>query len=100
MAEPPLILPTLATASGLQPLLDAPVEVRLMGSHMSLTLDALLQLDPETPLPLGAAAETEVALLVNERMVARGRLALVDGRIGITITQIIQDGLAGTSHGA
>ena len=83
------LAPTLANASGLQSLLDAPVEVRVAGSSLQLTLDALLQLRPDHPLPLGVAADQQVSLFVNDQMVARGKLALGEGRIGVTITQII-----------
>lgn len=81
--------PTLAQASGLQSLLDAPVQVRVTGSPLIMTLDALLQLRPEHALPLGEAADKEVQLFVNDQMVARGTLVLKDGRIGVTLTHIV-----------
>ena len=91
MAEPHISSPTLANASGLQSLLDAPVQVRVEGSPLMLTLDALLQLRPDHPLPLGVAADKDVSLFVNDQLIARGTLVLNDGRLGVTITHIVEE---------
>ena len=52
----------------------------------------LLKLGPGTVLELDRKVGEAIDIYVNNRLVARGEVVIVDDRLGVTMTEIIKDG--------
>ena len=67
------------------------IEVRLaveVGAAR-LTLDALMALEPGTVLELDRRSDEPAAILVNERLFARGEIVTIGERFGIRIIELV-----------
>ena len=80
------------TAHDLAPVFDVPVNISavLGKSHMSVA--QLLQLNKGSVLELDRKVGEAIDIYVNNRLVARGEVVIVDDRLGVTMTEIIKDG--------
>ena len=52
----------------------------------------LLKLGPGTVLELDRKVGEAIGIYVNNRLVARGEVVVVEDRLGVTMTEIIKDG--------
>ncbi len=68
-----------------------PVEVSVVLGEASITVDDLLKLGKGAVLELDRKVGEPVELYVNNRCVAKGEVVIVDGKIGITMTEIIKN---------
>jgi flagellar motor switch protein FliN/FliY len=50
----------------------------------------LLRIEPGTVLELDRKVGEAIDILVNNRLVARGEVVLVEDRLGVTMTEIIK----------
>ena len=55
-----------------------------------MPVSALLKLDTGTVIELDRQVGEAVEIFINERLVARGEIVLVDGKLGVTMTEIIK----------
>ena len=78
-----------ASPPGLEALHDIPVTVQAVLGGARMRVDALLATRAGTVIELDRRAGEPVDLLVNERLIARGELVLVDGALGVTLTEIV-----------
>lgn len=85
VAEEPKPRPPLS----LVPLHDVPVRVQAVLGRTRLTVDELLGLQPGSVVELDRRAGEPVDLLVNGRLIARGELVLVEGALGVTLTELV-----------
>ena len=76
-------------ARSLLPLHDVPVRVQALLGRAQLTIDQLLGLSVGSIIELDRRAGEPVDLLVNGRIIARGELVLIDGQLGVTLTELI-----------
>jgi flagellar motor switch protein FliN len=84
-ASPSLIEEEARTAVDLAPVFDVPVKAHVdVNSLLRLTAGSVLELDRK----VGEAID----IYVNNRLVARGEVVVVDDRLGVTMTEIIKDG--------
>ena len=75
-------------AKALLPLLET---LAVLGrAHMSVA--QLLQLGQGSILELDRKVGEAIDIYVNNRLVARGEVVVVDERLGVTMTEIIKDG--------
>jgi flagellar motor switch protein FliN/FliY len=58
----------------------------------SMTVAQLLQLTQGSILELDRKVGEAIDIYVNNRLVARGEVVIVDERLGVTMTEIIKDG--------
>ncbi|NQY97713.1 MAG: FliM/FliN family flagellar motor switch protein [Henriciella sp.] len=66
-----------------------PVNVIVSIGQKKLSVAELLQLKPDTIIPLTAKIEDPIELVVEDRVIAHGELIeLEDGAIGVRLTQI------------
>ena len=66
-----------------------PVNVIVSIGQKKLSVAELLQLKPDTIIPLTAKIEDPIELVVEDRVIAHGELIeLDDGGIGVRLTQI------------
>ena len=78
------------TASDLAPVFDVPVNISavLGKSHMSVA--QLLKLNKGSVLELDRKVGEAIDIFVNNRLIARGEVVVVDDRLGVTMTEIIK----------
>ena len=75
------------SATDLETVFDVPVAISAVLGRSTMTVAQLLQLGHGSILELEA-----IDIYVNNRLVARGEVVIVDDRLGVTMTEIIKDG--------
>lgn len=70
-------------------LLDVPVRVDVVLGEVRLTMEELLALSPGDVLALERRAGEDIDVYVSDRLMARGKLVVADGQLGVTLTEII-----------
>ena len=79
-------------ASDLAPVFEVPVNVSAVLGRASMSVAQLLQLGQGSVLELDRKVGEAIDIYVNNRLVARGEVVIVDERLGVTMTEIIKDG--------
>jgi len=70
-------------------LLDIPLEVTVELGRTKMAVRDLLQLGQGSILELDKSAGEPLEILVNNRLVARGEVVVVNERFGIRLTEVI-----------
>ena len=70
-------------------LLDVPVQVTVELGSCQLPMRDVLQLNVGSVVQLDKVADAPVDLHVNQKIVARGEVVVVENRFGIKITELI-----------
>ena len=78
------------TAADLEAVFDVPVRISVVLGRTKMPVSALLRLDTGTVIELDRQVGEAVEIFINERLVARGEIVLVDGKLGVTMTEIIK----------
>lgn len=78
------------TAGDLEALFDVPVHVSAVLGRTRMDVGDLLKLAPGTMLELDRKVGEAIDIFVNNRLVARGEVVLVEDRLGVTMTEIIK----------
>ncbi len=86
------------SAQELEPVFDVPVQVQAVLGKSSLEVNQLLKLAPGTVVELDRKVGEAIDIYVNNRLVARGEVVLVEDHLGVTMTEIIK--MDGNSGGA
>jgi flagellar motor switch protein FliN/FliY len=69
-----------------------PVQIQAVLGRTQLDVSHLLRLSRGSVLELDRKVGEAIDIYVNNRLVARGEVVLVDDRLGVTMTEIIKDG--------
>jgi flagellar motor switch protein FliN/FliY len=77
-------------ASDLEAVFDVPVQVSAVLGRARMDVGALLKLGPGTVLELDRKVGEAIDIYVNNRLVARGEVVLVEDKLGVTMTEIIK----------
>ncbi len=80
------------TASDLAPVFDVPVNISAVLGRAHMSVASLLQLGQGSVLELDRKVGEAIDIYVNNRLVARGEVVIVEERLGVTMTEIIKDG--------
>lgn len=80
------------TATDLAPVFDVPVSISAVLGRATMSVAQLLQLQSGSVLDLDRKVGEAIDIYVNNRLVARGEVVIVDDRLGVTMTEIIKDG--------
>jgi flagellar motor switch protein FliN/FliY len=80
------------TAADLAPVFDVPVNISAVLGKAHLSVAQLLKLGAGSILELDRKVGEAIDIYVNNRLVARGEVVVVDDRLGVTMTEIIKDG--------
>ena len=80
------------TAGDLATVFDVPVAISAVLGRSSMSVAQLLQLSQGSVLELDRKVGEAIDIYVNNRLVARGEVVIVDERLGVTMTEIIKDG--------
>ena len=78
------------TAVDLAPVFDVPVSISAVLGKASISVAQLLQLGQGSVLELDRTVGEAIDIYVNNRLVARGEVVIVDERLGVTMTEIIK----------
>jgi len=78
------------TAADLEAVFDVPVRVSVVLGRTKMPVANLLKLDTGTVVELDRQVGEAVEIFVNDRLVARGEIVLVENRLGVTMTEIIK----------
>lgn len=70
-------------------LMDVAMRVSVELGRSSLTVEEVLELGPGSVVELNKLAGEPVDILVNDRLIARGEVVVVDENFGVRITEII-----------
>jgi flagellar motor switch protein FliN/FliY len=77
-------------ASDLEAVFDVPVQVSAVLGRSRMDVGALLKLGPGSVLELDRRVGEAIDIYVNNRLVARGEVVLVEDKLGVTMTEIIK----------
>lgn len=80
------------TAVDLAAVYDVPVNIQAVLGRSSMEVAALLRLGKGSVIELDRKVGEAIDIYVNNRLVARGEVVVVDDRLGVTMTEIIKDG--------
>lgn len=89
-AVPPLQEDGPKSASDLEAVFDVPVSVSAVLGRTRMEVGELMNLTPGTVLELDRRVGEAIDIYVNDRLVARGEVVLVDEKLGVTMTEIIK----------
>lgn len=76
-------------APNLGMILDLPLEVTVRLGRTRILIRDLLRLDKNSVLDLNAGADDPLDIVVNDKVLARGEVVVLDDRLGIRITDIV-----------
>ena len=71
---------------------DVPVTVSAVLGKSAMEVSQLLKLGKGTVVELDRKVGEAIDIYVNDRLVARGEVVLVEDRLGVTMTEIIKAG--------
>jgi len=78
------------TAADLEAVYDVPVQISAVLGHADIEVAELLKLDSGAVIELDRKVGEAIDIYVNDRLVARGEVVIVENRLGITMTEIIK----------
>lgn len=74
-------------------LMDVPVRVDVVLGELRMPVEELMAMSPGEVVALERRTDEPVEIYVSDRLMARGRLVVADGQLGVTLEEII-DGKA------
>lgn len=74
----------------LETVYDIPVQVTVVLGKTSMQVNQLLKLGRGAVIELDKKVGEAIDIFVNNRLVARGEVVVVEDRIGVTMTEIIK----------
>jgi flagellar motor switch protein FliN/FliY len=79
-------------------LLDIPLDVRIRLGEAEMTIEEVVSLRDGSVVELDRAPGDPVDILVNDRVVARGEIVVVDDRFTVRVTGMVAGAAAGTGE--
>ena len=79
------------TAADLEHVFDVPVTVSAVLGRTRLEIASLVALGPGAVLELDRRVGEPIDVFVNNRLVARGEVVLIDEKLGVTRTEIVKN---------
>ena len=80
----------LSETVNLEAVYDIPVEVTVVLGRTNMPISSVLKLGRGAVVELDRKVGESVDVFVNERLVARGEVVIVEDRIGVTMTEIMK----------
>lgn len=77
-------------SSALDAASDIPVELRVVVGEKRMTLGDLIKMKKGELMELEKGIDTSVDLMVQDKVVARGELVEIDGRLGVRIIRVLE----------
>lgn len=73
----------------LEALYDVPVQISVVLGKTSMQLNQLLKLGRGAVIELERAVGEPIDVYVNDKMVAKGEIVIVDNKLGVTLTEVV-----------
>lgn len=73
----------------LEALYDVPVQISVVLGRTTMQLNQLLKLGRGAVIELERSIGEPVDIYVNNKIVAKGEIVIVDNQIGVTLTEVI-----------
>lgn len=86
--------PATHSATELEPVYEVPVTVQAVLGKAHLEVSQLLKLGPGAIVELDRKVGEAIDIYVNDRLVARGEVVLVEDHLGVTMTEIVKSNSA------
>lgn len=77
-------------AADLEAVFDVPVKVSAVLGRSRMEVGDLLKMGPGAVIDLDRKVGEAIDIYVNDRLVARGEVVLVEEKLGVTMTEIIK----------
>jgi flagellar motor switch protein FliN/FliY len=90
-SSPPSSRQYARSATDLAPVFDVPVHIKAVLGRATMDVASLLKLSRGSLIELDRRVGEAIDIYVNNRLVARGELVVVEERLGVTMTEIIKD---------
>ena len=94
-AEPSVAEDQQHSAADLEAVFDVPVNVSAILGKAHIEVSDLLKLGRGAVVELDRKVGEAIDIYVNDRLVARGEVVIVEDRLGVTMTEIIKSGISG-----
>lgn len=78
------------TTSDLETVFDIPVQVSAVLGRSRMQVSQLMRINKGAVVELDRKVGEAIDIYVNNRLVARGEVVVVDDRLGVTMTEIIK----------
>ena len=78
------------TPEGLEAVFDVPVKVQAVLGRSKMEIGELMRLRPGDVVELDRRVGEPVDIYVNNRLIARGEVVLIDNALGVTLTEIVR----------
>lgn len=75
----------------LDAVLDVPVRVRAVLGRARMQISELVSMRPGYVVDLDRRVGEPIDILVNDRLIARGEIVMIDGVLGVTLTEIVRE---------
>lgn len=73
----------------LEALYDVPVQVSVVLGSTTMSLSSILKLGRGAVIELDRTVGEPIDIYVNNKIVAKGEIVIVDDKIGVTLTEVI-----------
>ena len=83
--------PSVQNAADLEAVFDVPVRVSAILGRAKMQVSDLLKMETGTVVELDRKVGEAIDIYVNNRLVARGEVVLVEDKLGVTMTEIIKN---------
>jgi len=78
------------SAPDLEAIFDVPVRISVVLGRTRIPVADLLKMDVGTIVELDRQVGEAIDVYINDRLIARGEIVLVENRLGVTMTEIIK----------
>lgn len=72
-------------------LMDVPVRVDIVLGEVRMPIEDLMALSPGEVVALERRTNEAIDIYVSDRLMARGRLVIADGQLGVTLSEIVDE---------
>ena len=76
---------------GLEALYEVPVKVQAVLGRARMPIGDLLKLDVGTVVELDRRVGEPIDIFVNNRLIARGEVVMIENVLGVTLTEIVRE---------
>lgn len=85
------LAPAFGDTPDLSPVYDVPVRVQAILGRARMPVEKLVALGMGDVIELDRKVGEPVDIMVNNRLIARGEIVMIDNRLGVTLTEIIRE---------
>lgn len=72
-------------------LMDVPVRVDVVLGEVRMPVEELMAMSPGEIVALEQETSDVIDIYVSDRLMARGRLVVADGQLGVTLAEIVDE---------